>query len=293
MAEFGYTVRRVDWEEPSHPVGGPRFHWRAILHRVHVLFVALHWTADPHVEDRCRTLTRAINYIRNMQRSYRRSRRFSVGYAVGITQYGASIEIRGTDFRSAATLGRKLTRTMISGIPLLRHLAKLIPDTSRYGNRHSIAVLWLCGVGGPSHEALVETARFIAWCEEQAGRQLYLQPHSFFDPTECCGNAGRLVIFDGTLRRLINARAWETPAFPPPDLDLEEEDMRPTIIVTDTKLRGTFALVSGRWVPWLGGDAYPDTPRVTTDHEWTREQILADQGPAAAELWRERATQAP
>jgi hypothetical protein len=76
----------------------------------------------------------------------------------------------------------------------------------------------------------------------------------------------------------------EIPPSPPP---LQEDDDMPVCFVTDTKLRGTFALCSGRWVPWLF--PVPDgVPHFTGDHAWTREQILDHQGPNAASLWRER-----
>lgn len=77
------------------------------------------------------------------------------------------------------------------------------------------------------------------------------------------------------------------PAPPvPPTL---EELMEPTCYVTDTKLKGTFALVAGRWVPWLFPDEIPrEALHYSGSHPFVREQILADQGATAAELWRER-----
>jgi hypothetical protein len=77
------------------------------------------------------------------------------------------------------------------------------------------------------------------------------------------------------------------PTPPSPPITLEDPDMAPTCFVTDTRVRGVFALVGGRWVPWL----FP-VPKgalhFTGDHVLTREQILADQGSVAAGLWRQR-----
>jgi hypothetical protein len=70
----------------------------------------------------------------------------------------------------------------------------------------------------------------------------------------------------------------------------EGDDMKPTIIVEDTRIGGTFANISGRWVPWLV--ALPaGVPVWAGDHPWTRAQILHDQGPEGAALWKERQTQ--
>jgi hypothetical protein len=77
---------------------------------------------------------------------------------------------------------------------------------------------------------------------------------------------------------------FDIPTSPPP---LQEDDDMPVCFVTDTKLRGTFALCAGRWVPWL----FPvpaGAPHFQGDHPWTREQILDHQGPNATGLWRER-----
>lgn len=75
------------------------------------------------------------------------------------------------------------------------------------------------------------------------------------------------------------------PPVPPPTTI--EDDM---IIqfYTDTRLNGTFACAGGRWVPWLGGPLTPSVPHFVGDHPWTREQVLSDQGQAAATLWRAR-----
>lgn len=81
-----------------------------------------------------------------------------------------------------------------------------------------------------------------------------------------------------------------TPAdFDPTAEPIGDPEMLPTCYLTETKLRGTFALAAGRWVPWL----FPvpaGALHFTGEHAWTREQILTDQGPAAAALWRERMT---
>lgn len=83
------------------------------------------------------------------------------------------------------------------------------------------------------------------------------------------------------------ALVWTAPPPIPPPPPIEDDDMTPTCYVTDTNIRGTFALVGGRWVPWL----FPvpkDANHYTGDHAYTREQILVDQGELAAAMWRER-----
>lgn len=81
------------------------------------------------------------------------------------------------------------------------------------------------------------------------------------------------------------------PSPPPPTRPPSQEDstMKPTVIYVDTRLRGRFALVGGRWCSWPTLEV-PDGTLLLDDqdHEWTREQILHDQGPAAEQLWRER-----
>jgi hypothetical protein len=71
----------------------------------------------------------------------------------------------------------------------------------------------------------------------------------------------------------------------------EEDDMKPSIIVTDTRLVGVFANIGGRWVPWLGDPNLAGVETWTGDHPWTRAQILSDQGPEGAALWKARQTQ--
>jgi hypothetical protein len=68
----------------------------------------------------------------------------------------------------------------------------------------------------------------------------------------------------------------------------EEDDMKPTIIITDTRIAGIFANIGGRWVPWLGDPKPAGVPTWTGDHPWTRAQILLDQGPEGAALWAAR-----
>ncbi len=68
----------------------------------------------------------------------------------------------------------------------------------------------------------------------------------------------------------------------------EEDDMKPTIIITDTRLAGVFANIGGRWVPWLGDPKPAGVPTWTGDHPWTRAQILHDQGLEGAALWKAR-----
>lgn len=239
MAGFDYTVARRVIEGGGQPVSGPRFYWRALWLRVNVLFVAIHWTADPNVEAKTDTIAKAIAYLRSIHTSYLRSRGYSVGYSVAIDQDGHSYELRGTTFRPAATLGRLLTRQRLSRlldpeIGLFRHL---IPDAARQGNRHTVAGLFLCGEGGPSRAAQIEAARFVDWCERESGRRLECRGHSFFDPTGCPGDVARDLLGDDgptdPFRRLIETKAWD-PIVPPPtpnppipihDIDPEEADV--------------------------------------------------------------------
>lgn len=79
-------------------------------------------------------------------------------------------------------------------------------------------------------------------------------------------------------------RRLSSPHPPPTE---RPPDMPPTAILIDPKLNGTFAVIGGRWVPWLW-PVPTGVPVVTLDHPWTREQILHDQGPTAAALWRKR-----
>ena len=78
---------------------------------------------------------------------------------------------------------------------------------------------------------------------------------------------------------------YQPPVTPPPIP--EEDDMKPTIIVDDTKLGGLFANVAGRWIPWLA-PLPSGVPVWKGDHPWTRAQILHDQGPEGVTLWKER-----
>jgi hypothetical protein len=74
---------------------------------------------------------------------------------------------------------------------------------------------------------------------------------------------------------------------PPPPTTAEDTDM-PALFVMDTELKGTFALCSGRWVPWLG-KLTPGVEVVKANHPWTRAQILEDQGPEGSAAWCRRA----
>ena len=68
----------------------------------------------------------------------------------------------------------------------------------------------------------------------------------------------------------------------------EGDDMKPTIIVDDIKIAGIFANVAGRWIPWLADPNIEGVPIWRGDHPWTRAQILHDQGPEGAALWKAR-----
>jgi hypothetical protein len=68
-----------------------------------------------------------------------------------------------------------------------------------------------------------------------------------------------------------------------------EDDMKPAMFYVDTRMRGTFACVGGRWVSWpLGVPDGTDVPVYKGDHPWTRAQILHDQGPEGRRLWEDR-----
>jgi hypothetical protein len=98
------------------------------------------------------------------------------------------------------------------------------------------------------------------------------------------GEGLRAVLFETILPnlrlRLIGSdpSPHNLPNTPP----LKEDEMI-TQFVTDESLGGVFALVGGKWTPWLG--ATDTAPHIVVNHPLLRARILHDQGPAGSAAW--------
>lgn len=241
-------IRRTDWEQARYRVAD---HTTSPPVDVGALVdVVIHY---PGTSGPITTLD-PIVWTQNLQRSYVDGRGYSVGYNFGYWADGTEIELRGYDYRNAANA--------VNGDPT--------------ANRRTLSLLVIVGGQNPATAAQLEAVRARrAEINARTGRDIGLKPHGALEPTQCPGTG----IGDQITAGLFNPQPAPIP--PPPG----DDTMPPTCYYTDTVIKGTFALVAGRWVPWL---FEPGLPHFKGDHPYTREQVLHDQGAAAAEMWRKR-----
>ena len=178
-----FTHSRESWQNPSQPVTGPAFPgWAKYTD------VAIHYTSAAKIP------ADIDAYHRAMQNDYLTSRGFSLGYTCSVDQQrGGSREIRGLDFKPAAT---------------------------RNANDFALAILVLVdGNDMATPQACAEVRRIIGWWESLAGRHLTIKGHGEYVATGCPGSGLRAQIAIGEFSPRWNAPApVPPPVFPPPVL---------------------------------------------------------------------------
>lgn len=200
-----FSRLRESWQDPKLPVTGP-----AMPPLTQYTDVAIHYTSATKIP------ANIDAYHRAMQADYEKSRGFSLGYTGSADMFGVSREIRGLDFRPAAT---------------------------RTANGYALAILVLVdGAEEASPEACAEVRRLIGWFESLAGRHLNIRPHSAYVPTGCPGDGLRAQIESG-----VFSPRWVDPSVPPPPVPSPVEVDRMFILVGNADNRND----PRRWV-WDG-----------------------------------------
>jgi hypothetical protein len=199
----------------------------------------------------------AAEVTRQIQRVFKDSKPFEYNYVIGQNDDDQIIEFAGK-FQAAHSGGE---------------------------NGQSFGVLFLLGVGEEITDLMIDKWRWLRDVLIADGsldpNVEQLQHRQMPGAATACPGKSIIRRWPELLLPYHNAPPTATPADP------EEDDMQPTIIITDTKLVGVFANVAGRWIPWLG-PIPAGVPTWSGDHPWTRAQILDDQGPYGADLWRDR-----
>jgi hypothetical protein len=172
---------RESWQNPAQPVTGPTHPgWARYTD------VAIHYTSAAKIPGDIDA------YHRAMQNDYVTSRGFSLGYSVSVDQSGVSREIRGTDFKPAAT---------------------------RNSNDFAMAILVLVdGNDMASPAASAEVRRIIGEWERLAGRQLRIKGHGEYVATGCPGSGlqAQVVLGEFSPRWSPLPPPVEVPPPPPP-----------------------------------------------------------------------------
>lgn len=249
-------IARTEWEQAGYRVGD---HTRSPLVDLAALDeIVIHY---PGATGPISTLS-PITYVQNLQRwsvNRPKPQNHSIGYSFGYWADGTEIELRGYDYRNAANA---------------------VPGDRGATNRRTLSLLVIVGRQDPATAAQIAAVRRRRQeINTRTGRLIPSTSHRDLEPTTCPG-AG--------IAAQAAAGMFEPSPIPNPQ-PKDDPTVPPTCYYTDTRIRGTFALVAGRWIPWLF-TLPKGVPHHTGDHAHTREQVLHDQGPAAAELWRERIT---
>jgi hypothetical protein len=157
-----------------------------------------------------------------MQADYERNRGFSLGYTCSADQSGVSREIRGLDFRPAAT---------------------------RNANTYAFAILVLVdGDGEASPAACAEVRRLIGEFERLAGRLLRLRGHGEYVATACPGSGLRAQIVAGVFSPRWNVKPPPPPPVIVPEPPTEEAD-DVSIIITNAQTHPVYgAAGTGRFL---------------------------------------------
>ncbi len=194
-----FTHLRESWQDPKLPVTGPVFGPLAAY-----TDVAIHYTSAAKIP------ADIDAYHRSMQADYMRNRKYSLGYTCSADQSGVSREIRGLDFRPAAT---------------------------RNANTYAFAILVLVdGDGEASPAACAEVRRLIGEFERLTGRHLRIRGHGEYVATACPG-AG--------LRRQIAAGVFSPRWSPIPQPPTEEADDMPAYLHLITPTKGEWLWTPG------------------------------------------------
>jgi hypothetical protein len=188
---------RSSWEDPNLPVYDPPTYVPPRHDLALVDTIVDHYTAaddlidgDPgeHADD-------LPGYLRAIQRDYRNRHGFSIGYSWALDWLGGVWELRGWEYRPAATGG-----LLVGGGV----------------NPRSFAILCLVDGNDPlTHFAVASHRRIVAEIERRCRRRMRIGPHSEFDPTGCCGDGIRAQIAAGLLRPLTQEDPMP-PATPEP-----------------------------------------------------------------------------
>ena len=187
--DFDYR-QRAQWQTANQPITGPP-------KKAKTTTAVAHYTSSMSASPSGEA---AVQFLRNMQADYLRSRGYSVGYWAYADQSGVAWQIRGAhpndlqDFNAAANPGRNVAGN---------------------ANDWTAPILFGHGRNEPiSAEAAATAIKLWRWWG-LTGRPV---PHSHLDPTGCCGDAARNQIAAGFLD--INPAPRPTPITEP-----EEDDM--------------------------------------------------------------------
>jgi hypothetical protein len=233
MGDLSMTVQipgvtyhpRSTWEDPSLPVNQPGVYTPPAHDLDLVDTIVSHYTADDdlidgdpgeHAED-------LPGYLRAIQRDYRNRHSFSIGYSWAVDWLGGVWELRGWEYRPAATGGKKVG----GGV-----------------NQRSFAVLCLVDGNDPLTVPYAVGAfrRIVAEVEARCARSVHIGSHDEYDWTGCTGDGIRAQIAAGLLR--------------PPTTDPEEPPMT-TFYFTIAKPAGPGVPI---WYSTDGLTAYRLTP---------------------------------
>lgn len=222
---------RSVWADPKVPVIGSRsFPWATIVN------AGIHYTSDDDLidGDPGEHASGLPQYLRNIQGSYVRTRRYSIGYSWAVDWLGGVWELRGWTYQPAAHAG---------------------------ANDTAFAVLMLVDGADPATAEALASARAIAReFERRAGRALAgIYGHNELPgrttPTGCCG-AGlyrQLKAVPGLHGGLFSPR-YQPPAPAIPNDPEEDDDMVKLIVyVKDDKLRAeALVLIDGGGTEMIG-----------------------------------------
>ena len=202
--DFDYR-QRAQWQTANQPITGP-------AKKAKTTTAVAHYTSSMSASPSGEA---AVQFLRNMQADYLRSRGYSVGYWAYVDQSGVAWQIRGAhpndlqDFNAAANPGRNVAGN---------------------ANDWTAPILFGHGRNEPiSAEAAATAIKLWRWWG-LTGRPV---PHSHLDPTGCCGDAARNQISAGFLD--INPAPRPTPIIEPS----EEDDMSQSFMWRHAKYAST------------------------------------------------------
>lgn len=148
-AHVMFDKLRKDWQDPSNPVTGPRFHPNRVTH------VALHYTADKKVP------SDTGRYLANIQSAYTRSRGYSIGYNAAVDKDGVVWELRGFTYKCAA---------------------------NKEANNYTFAILCLVDGAEPANDKMIEGIKRVIKDVQNHCKSAILVGHRDIGSTACPGD---------------------------------------------------------------------------------------------------------
>jgi hypothetical protein len=169
---FDYTYTREDWVDPSEPVSGPDFPGWADMD-----FLVIHYPGRPNVADgdEGETVEDVAQEYRDTHHFYLNdpNRGYSMGYNVGVDQWGNSWELRGETYRNAANRGRKYRQEN--------------PEYPNVNHRSISLQVKVDGESSASPAAEKEIQRFVRYARQQ-NPNITVVGHRDVEWTACPGN---------------------------------------------------------------------------------------------------------